>query len=972
MSVASGAPELWGRDEALSAVDALVRGITVTDAPSAHLGPEGHAAHRTLLVVGEPGIGKTSVLEAAGRRVRESGGQARWIVGRAEEAAIAFSGLDTLLHPLSRSLDDADPADRELIRSALQGGKQQAGGVLFLAGAVLRLWSRWAEKGHLLILVDDLQWLDPSTQDLLATCARRLDGEPVGLVLGARPTALPTSWERQATTVRLGHLDDVQAGRLLDSLPTPPKGRLRRQVLRQAAGNPLGLAELARSVARDGRESGPAGVDLPLTDRLENLFAQDLASLTPTARRLVLVAAVADLPDTAALAEILGDVLQPDPDEPTEPEAGEKGDESSVPQQSTAAVFAGRTRVLDVAEEAWARAEEAGLLVLRDGTVAFRHPLVRSAVLAAFPFDERARVHRLVASAPGLDADRRAWHLAAATVTPDEDVAAALESTADRARLRGGYAAAAMTLERSAQLSPRTEDRVRRLNAAAQSAMFGGHPKWVADLTAAVASLSDDEEARAEAHVHAGWALTVTSRHDEAMDRLLKAADAWAASDPGRCLEALGTAATVAYNSGDSRYRTTLLRRYRELPPHEPNAESAWILASCDPHGGRAEALRHLRHAASAQTVELRHWGPLGAAAWALDETDAAVQYYGTLLELFRQAPTSGGNATVASAHAIAQFEAGRWSAALSGLAEAERAASAGGLELAMVSVPLLSATLAAVRGDAERAVSVLAQGTRDFDLRGTLTFEVRARQARALAALADGDHQVAYFHLSRLFQPDGRPVHFHSSFHGLADLASSARRTGRTEEARTIVEGAVAQLPADLSPRLWLIVQRAHGVLEEDPARAEELLRAAAFTPGAELWPFERALSLAEFGEWLRRRHRNADARAPLTEALELFQTLGAVPWATRASAELRAAGVDRPDMPRRDATMELTSQQLAIVELAAQGLTNREIGERLFLSPRTVGFHLNRAFPKLGVTSRFQLRDVISSPKGHANAVE
>ncbi|MFF8882883.1 AAA family ATPase [Streptomyces flaveolus] len=962
----TGAPKLWGREEALSAVDELVRAIAAVDTPSPHIGPGGHATNRTLLVVGEPGIGKTSVLEAAGQRVRESGGRARWVVGRAEEAAIAFSGLDALLHPLTKSLNDADPADRELIRTAVQGGQQQAGGVLSLAGAVLRLWSRWAEKGKLLILADDLQWLDPSTQDLLATCARRLDGEPVGLVLAARPTALPTSWERQATTVRLDHLDDVQAGRLLDSLPTPPKGRLRRQVLRQAAGNPLGLAELARSVARDERESGPAGVDLPLTERLENLFGRDLASLSPTARRLVLVAAVADLPDTAALAEILGDVLQPDPDEPAKSDGVEPNGASPLSEQPTAAaVFAGRTRVLDVAEEAWARAEEAGLLVLRGGTVAFRHPLVRSAVLAAFPFDERARVHRLVASAPGLDEDRRAWHLAAATVTPDEEVAAALESTADRARLRGGYSAAAMTLERAAQLSPRTGDRVRRLNAAAQSAMFGGHPRWVADLTAAVASLSDDEEARTEAHVHAGWALTVTSRHDEAMDRLLKAADVWANSDPGRCLEALGTAATVVYNSGDLRYRATLLQRYRELPPHEPNAESAWILASCDPHEGRAEALRHLRHAASAPTVELRAWGPLGAAAWALDETDAAVQYYGTLLELFRQAPTSGGNATVASAHAIAQFEAGRWSAALSGLAEAERAASAGGLELAMVSTPLLSATLAAVRGDAQRAISVLTEGTRDFDLRGTLTFEVRARQARALAALAEGDHQVAYFHLSRLFHPDGRPVHFHSSFHGLADLASSARRTGHTKEARTIVEAAVAQLPADVSPRLRLIVQRAHGVLEEDPARAEELLRAAAFTPGAERWPFERALSLAEFGEWLRRRHRNADARAPLTEALELFQGLGAVPWATRASAELRAAGVDRPDAPRRDVTVELTSQQMAIVELAAQGLTNREIGERLFLSPRTVGFHLNRAFPKLGVTSRFQLRDVISLPK-------
>jgi len=947
---------LLGRDHALHAVDTLL-GCLRDELSAVADGPEAGATERTLLLLGEPGMGKTSLLAAAAERLRDQGGQVHWIAGRPEETGLAFSGLHALLQPWRRLPADIGAEDRVVLEAALGGGESSPGGTLALAGALLRVLSRWADAGPVLVLVDDLQWLDRSTQDLLSLCARRLQGEPVGFLLASRPAGLPPGWTRQSTAHRLESLDEIQAARLLDSLVAPPQGRARRQVLRQAGGNPLALVELTRVAASRSLGDGSVGLELPLTERLEQLFAADLATLPEAARRLLLLAAVADLPDMAAMAEILGDVYLAEPEDtgantpadPTPPAPGE------------GRVLAGRTQVARAADEAWSSAERAGLLTLDQGVVRFRHPLVRSAVLASVPFDQRARAHRLIASLPDLDEDRRAWHRAAATVTADEAVAQGLESSADRARSRGGYAAAAMTLERAAQLSPRSQDRVRRLSAASEFAMLGGHPRWVAELTSAVAADADTADARAQADLHAGWALALTSRHDESVNRLMAACDAWAPAHPEWALDALGVASMVAYTSGSPRFRQTILDRYRSLPAKGADYRTAWILGGCDPLGSRDQALAHLRLASASPDKPVGAWSMLGAAAWALDETETAVHLYGTMLEIYRQASTAGSNATVASAHAMALFEVGRWPAALAGLVEADRAAAVGGLELATVSNHILAAALAAVRGDSGRAKQTLAEATRDFDLRGTRTFEVRARQASALAALADGDHQGAYFHLSRLFHGDGSPVHFHSSFHGLADLAASAVRIDRTREAQAALDSAVEQLPADTSLRLRLILARAQGLLSDRAALAEELLREAAFTPGGEQWPFERALALADLGAWLRRRQRPTDARVPLGEALELFQGLGATPWATRTAAELRATGVDTAEARQQDATMELTPQQWAIVQLAAQGMPNKEIAARLFLSPRTVGFHLGRAFPKLGVTSRFQLRDVV-----------
>ncbi|KQV13246.1 MULTISPECIES: AAA family ATPase [unclassified Kitasatospora] len=302
---------LLGRDETLTVVDGFLDRLCGELADDTS-GPETGAAECTLLLSGEPGIGKTAVLEAAARRINEQGGQARWLVGRPEETALAFSGLDALLQPWRRTSADLDTEDRALLDTALRGAGTAAGGTLALAGALLRVLSQWAGAGPVLVIVDDLHWVDRSTQDLLILCARRLQGEPVGFLLASRPAGLPPGWTRQSTVHRLTDLDDLQAARLLDSLAVPPQGRTRRQVLRQAGGNPLALVELARAAAIRSPREQPVGLELPLTERLEQLFAADLAALPEQALRLLLPAAVADLPDLAALAGVLGDGPLPD------------------------------------------------------------------------------------------------------------------------------------------------------------------------------------------------------------------------------------------------------------------------------------------------------------------------------------------------------------------------------------------------------------------------------------------------------------------------------------------------------------------------------------------------------------------------------------------------------------------------------------------------------------------------------------
>ncbi|MER5531704.1 AAA family ATPase [Streptomyces sp. NPDC002677] len=883
---------------------------------------------QVLVLTGEPGAGKSTLVDRAAERGLALGFGILRVRGSEGEAGLGLSGVHQLLHPLLPG-DGLPAAHREALDQAFGPGAAEYElklDQLSLCVGVLGLVTGAAARRPLLLLVDDAQWLDLGSVDVLAFLARRLEGKPVVLLLAAREEGVPARFDRDFPQVTVGPLSRTAAGQLLDAQPDPPRGKARAEILQQAAGNPLALVELPRALARGraaGAGGGAGGAVLPLTARLENLFAAELPGLpTPTRQALLLVAAAG----TAELTDVI-----------------------------RAAPKLDFVRALDPAERV-------GLVRVADGRVLPRHPLVRSAVYHAASFHERRRAHLALAAAFTGEPDRRAWQLAAAATGQDAAVADALAESAERARGRGGHAAAATALERAAELTPDPELRARRLLTAARSAMFAGHPQWVGEMSGRVGHLTEDPRLRAEASLLGGWALGVTLRHEDALALLLGVAEATAASAPGLAQGALSTAATSVYNSG-APYHRAELRRIGDLIDGDGDpAGRSWALAVADPHRERPLLMGHLAEglAELAREETLGNLTAMGGTAWILDETEQAVRILGRTIDVLRRAGSTGTNATVTQALALALFENGSWTAAEEAADEAFWMATEAGADNVTVGARVLRATLCALRGDPAAARNRAMEAVREADLRKSLSLQVRHRHALGMAAFVAGDHVGAYEQLRAAFTRDFRPapVHYHASLYYLGDLAAAAVRAGRADDARTVVDGVAQDLKPAPSPRLAAVLHRATALLT-DTDDAERHFRAALDGSGTDCWPFEKALAHLDFGEWLRRRRRGAEARRHLGAALECFERLAARPWTERAAAELRAAGTAVATAPAG----ELTPQERQIAELAAQGLTNRDIAARLYLSPRTVGYHLHKVFPKLGVTARAQLRDALTA---------
>jgi len=396
-------------------------------------------------------------------------------------------------------------------------------------------------------------------------------------------------------------------------------------------------------------------------------------------------------------------------------------------------------------------------------------------------------------------------------------------------------------------------------------------------------------------------------------------------------------------------------------PPDWPawyaDERRVWVQASTDPFGKRAETIPYL-HSIADQTTDL---GQVGAAAWLLDDTELAVRLLRAALGELRPPGMGGRSGGVLSALQWACLDSGRWDEALAAAREAADAAAAYRMETVAASADLATATVLAMRGDDGQARPLLARALATLDAAEYRAFAARAHHAAGIAALADGSYLTGYAQLSQLFDADGVPLHYHVSYLGIADLAAAAVRAERRLEARALVERALAQVDPAPSPRLAQLAGRARGLLAE-PADAEAHFTKALSDPAGDTWPFERAQLHLDYGEWLRRQRRINDAKPILTAALETFRRLGAAPWTRRAEAELRACGVTTAAAPATPGALaDLTAQQRETVILASRGLTNSEIADRLFLSPRTVASHLYRSYPKLGIAGRHQLRDLL-----------
>jgi DNA-binding CsgD family transcriptional regulator len=781
-----------------------------------------------------------------------------------------------------------------------------------------------------LVIADDAQWLDQASLDALTFAARRLDAERVVLLVSARGTTPPPGFERDFQQLLVEPLPLPDAGRLLDVQPRPPRGRAREQVLAQAAGNPLALIELSKMLAADPQAGRRWATELlPLSSRLTAIMAARYATLPPRVKAGLLLAAAADSDDVTVTAH-----------------------------------------AADLTMDTLAQAEAAGLIRIDASGPRFTHPLARSAVYYSAPFAERATAHRKIAGGIRDRPDRSAWHLAAAAPGPDEQVAALLEDSAAAAQRRGGVAAAARAMERAAELSPADRDKARRLLAAADLARSAGQSDWVRDLAGKVLALTPDPGLRTGARLKIGWSLLWSGQPAEALEALLSVAGA-SRTQPSAAWDAAAMAATIGHQTGLRDACARVLAAAGSLdhtcltgpsdgsiPTTTADEARMWIWICADPFGRRDETVPYLHRIANGTSYDLAR---VGGAAWSLDETELAVRILRQALSQLDAPGVRGTSGAVLSCLEWACVDSGRWDEALGAARRAGDIAAAYKMETVAGQADLVTATVAAMRGEHGQVARLLAgvlAGTDEAVYRG---FAARARHAAGLAALAQGRSDAAYAQLSRQFTADGTPLHYHFSYYAIADYAAAAARAGRHREAKTRIERALALAGPGPGPRLEQLAARARALLA-DPAEAGQYFTAGLADPAGETWPFERAQLQLDYGEWLRRQRRINDAKPVLAAALDTFSRIGAAPWVRRTDSELRACGVPaEAGTAGPGALDDLTPQQREIAVLASHGLTNSEIADRLFLSPRTVASHLHRAYPKLGITGRHQLRALV-----------
>ena len=888
---------------------------------------------RALVVHGEAGVGKTALLEylaghAPGCRVAPA-------AGVQSEMELAFAGLHQLCAPMLDRLDHLPGPQRAALRTAFGMSAGPPPDRFLIGLAVLSLLSDVAEEQPLMCLVDDQQWLDRASAQILAFVARRLGAESVGLVFAAR---VPSSDLAGLPELVVEGLRDGDARVLLDSALTGPiDGRVRDQIVAETRGNPLALLELPRGLTPAELAGGfglPGAV--PLTGRIEQSFRRQLDALPAGTRRLIQVAAADPVGDPVLVWRA-----------------------------------AGR---LGIGAGAATPAAEAGLAEF-GAQVRFRHPLVRTLAYQSASLQDRQEAHRALAEVtdPQVDPDRRAWHQAQAAPGLDEDVAAELERSAGRAQARGGIAAAAAFLERAALLTCEPGHRAQRLLAAAQTKHDAGALNAALELLVAVEAGPPDRLRAAEVE-HLRGQIALDQRHGSVAARLLlSAARRLEPLDPGLArethLEALWEAAMWAGDPDNADGPREAAEAARAAPPGPGPPRPVDVLLD-------ALALRFTQGHAAAAAALARALELILAPDAGTDEADRWLL------------PSSG---RISQIIAVELWDFESWHALATRQARLARGAGAlvhlqfalnylarthllGG-ELATASEmieedhliaeatrnPPVSDTeimLAAWRGR-EPAASELIEAT---------TAEATARDQGRLAGFAAYASSVLYNGLGR---PDAARDAAWRAFtrgqlgHGplvVSELAEAAARTGDVPAASAALEWLSER--TRVLPTEWAlgIEARIRALLSEgedaDRRYRESIARLSRTRLRAEL-----ARGHLLYGEWLRRERRRTDAREQLRTAHGMLEAMGIEAFAERAGRELRATGetVRKRSLPARHE--ELTAQEAQIARLARDGLSNPEIGTRLFISAHTVQYHLRKVFTKLGITSRSQLNRVLPS---------
>jgi len=866
-----------------------------------------------LLLAGPPGVGKTALLEHTANKA--DGLTVLRATGAEFEARFAWGGLHQLLQPVLGQLDGLPDEQAAALRGALRLGPATGDDPFLVSLAVLGLLA--ATRKGVVCLVDDAQWLDDQTADALRFVARRVERDPIGLIVSQRDTPPSRFGSGPWPRIDVTGLPANGMARLLDQRAVVSRP-VRDRLLGYADGNPLALLEIVRALTEDqlaGRQ--PLPDPLPLSPGLEAAFLDQVRRLPAEAQELLLVAACAE--------------------------------GASWPQVVAAAQRLGLT------DGAATTLERARLVTIGPEGVRFRHPLVRSAVVSAAPFTARRAVH--LALAEDGDADRRAWHRAAACLGTDSDVADQLEAAAGRARARSGFAAAAAALERAAELSPDPTDRDRRLVAAGEAALEAGQPERALACAARAGQATGVAALRGQVQLRAGLL-------SEAVGTLCAGADLVSSTDPQAALEMLTSAAEAAGYAGAMPSVIGIAERAARIAtPTEPaRLLREWLLGVAEVLAGDVErgGARLRATAVDPATLPTSRW-LIWASYGAMYLGDI-----GRMIELLeaaaRRARASGALDDLPLAlHGVSVVETvrGRFPDAEAAADEGLRVSRETGQESAECVNLAALAVIAALRGDEEHcreyAESALSYGIpRGFGLA-----VARANWALAVLDLGAGRPDEALSRLRSVYAAGPGAGHPLISLYATPDLVEAAVRCGDTEtaaQATAALEVVVANSPA-AAAGAWLA--RCQGLAAE-PVKAVKYLREALRLYDLSEERFERARTGLLLGEALRRAKRRTDAREVLRTALTSLDALGARAWAERARRELRALG-EAPATAEPNGLAGLTPQELQIAKLVSGGASNREIAAQLFLSPRTVEYHLYKVFPKLGVASRTELARLV-----------
>jgi DNA-binding CsgD family transcriptional regulator len=922
-AVTGSAPgSLIGRDDDLE----YITGFADRAAPSG----------AALLLSGEAGVGKTVLLDAAAAHGEAAGSRVLRAAGAEFEGAVSFAGLNQLLGPLLDQARGLSAAYRRALEVALGVRAGSSPDQLMLANAALELLTQTAQASPVLLVVDDLPWLDRASALVLGVVARRLAGSRVGFLAVSRSGedgffdrgGLPV---HEVLPLSEAAADDLVGGRFPSLAP-----QVRQRLLAEAQGNPLALLELP--VPLSGRQragTGPLPEWLPLSRRLQAAFESRITTLPEPARHLLLLAAL----DGTGQLETL---------------------------RSAATGPAGLDEL--------APAERAGLVRVGEdtGRLAFRHPLIRSAVVELSTSAQRRRAHETLAERLTGEPERRAWHLAQAAAGPDERVAALLEQTAQRIRQRGDATGAVTVLLRAADLTPPGAERSRRLAEAAYlGAVVTGALRDVPRLLDDARSADAGRAGSLVAAVAAAHHLLLSGDGDiDTAHRLLVGAVEMqsvpydATSDT--MAEALYTLGWVCYFGGRAELWAPFHRALARLTPEVPERLALLSATFADPARTALAALGEIDREVTALAGQPDPvW--VTRVSLACMFTDRLTGCRAALWRILRDR-REGGRAITLSLHALSllgldYLMTGEWEDLKPLADEHIRLCETHNYRLLECLSWYLLAMVAAARGDDTATRQLTDQMTRWATPRRAGLVVRLAAQARALAALGRGDFEAAYQAATAVTEPGQLADHVPHALWLTLDLTEAAVRTGRQAEAAAHVAALHAAGLAAISPRQALTIDGAAAIAAPDDQAAGLFERALAVA-GADRWPFERARIQLTFGERLRRMKATTNARAQLTAALDTFQRLGAAPWAARAASELRATGLTIGQQADHGPA-SLTPQQREIATLAAAGLTNKQIAERLYLSPRTVSTHLHQLFPKLGVTTRAALRDALDVPR-------